>query len=260
MYPFYFNEQERPLYGVLHPSEGDDYREEGIILCYPLGQEYERSHRAMRNIANNLSQAGYDVLRFDYYATGDSYGDCTEGSLTQWESDICKAVEELQESSGIETVNLVGLRLGATLALRVADKIPHLKRCVAWDPIVKGDEFFTEITQYVEPQYLKALQNGNNDTFYLKGYEVPAKLRDEIRDINLLEECKTKAVLDSDLLFIGSAADNVSCKEAASAYEAMGTNASYRLVESECDWYAAVADGGILLPQPVIQEIYRYFV
>ena len=91
------------------------------MLCYPWGQEYLRAHRSMRLLADMIAARGCDVLRFDYSGTGDSGGDATTASFVEWESDIETAIDELKDMAGVSRVSLVGLRLGATLAARVAE-------------------------------------------------------------------------------------------------------------------------------------------
>ena len=81
MNPFFFGSSERPLYGVHHPPRERGPRESGVVLCYPMGQEYMRSHRAFRQLANLLTRKGHHVFRFDYFATGDSSGASGEGTF-----------------------------------------------------------------------------------------------------------------------------------------------------------------------------------
>ncbi|MDX1695840.1 MAG: alpha/beta hydrolase, partial [Ketobacteraceae bacterium] len=139
MNPFYFGDKSRQLYGVLHPAEGASFRDEAVVLCYPYGQEYERAHRAFKILANNLSNLGYEVLRFDYAGTGDSWGDSDDISMAEWQADIRQAVAEAKDTAGVDRVSLIGLRLGATLALMAADRIEGLHRVVCWDPVVDGE-------------------------------------------------------------------------------------------------------------------------
>src|SRR5215217_413896 len=84
MNPLYFGSSQKPLYGVYHPPKsqpGRPVRTTGVVLCYPLGQEYMRAHRAFRQLATLLTKSGFPVLRFDYYGTGDSGGDGDAGDV-----------------------------------------------------------------------------------------------------------------------------------------------------------------------------------
>jgi uncharacterized protein len=92
------------------------------------------SHHAAAG--GRLVQAGFHVLRFDYFGTGDSYGDTGEGDLASWCGDIETAIEELREITGATKVNLAGLRLGANLSARVAAYRPKdVSKLVLWEPL-----------------------------------------------------------------------------------------------------------------------------
>ena len=78
-------------------------------------------YRVWRILAERLAGVGFDVLRFDYEGTGDSAGDPEEpGRLEAWIGNIERVVEEARALAGASEVALVGLRIGATLALQAA--------------------------------------------------------------------------------------------------------------------------------------------
>ena len=66
MNPFYFGSSKEPLFGAYHPPMGMAAEEPAVLLCPPLGQEYQRTHWAMRRLADQLARTGVHVLRFDY--------------------------------------------------------------------------------------------------------------------------------------------------------------------------------------------------
>src|SRR6476620_8559273 len=96
MTPRFFGDAARQLYGVYHAPEGRA-REAGVVLCNPGPQEYRHTHWAFRKLAGMLARAGFHVLRFDYFATGDSAGRDDEGSLDQWVLDVATAARELTD-------------------------------------------------------------------------------------------------------------------------------------------------------------------
>jgi uncharacterized protein len=107
-----------------------------VVICHPIGNEQIFAYRTMRLLAARLVQAGFHVLRFDYFGTGDSYGDTGEGDLASWCGDIETAIEELREITGATKVNLAGLRLGANLSARVAAYRPKdVSKLVLWEPL-----------------------------------------------------------------------------------------------------------------------------
>jgi pimeloyl-ACP methyl ester carboxylesterase len=93
-----------------------------------------------------LSAAGFDVLRFDYFGTGDAAGDLPDATLAGSEADIEAAIEEIRDTTGATRVALAGLRLGATLAARVAVRSRAVvQELVLWDPIMNGEEYLSEL-------------------------------------------------------------------------------------------------------------------
>lgn len=145
MTPFFFGFNERRLFGIYMPAHGSGSSPSAVVVCYPWGQEYLRSHRSLKYLSTLLARSGVDVLRFDYYGTGDSAGDMSDGTLAGWEADIETAIEELKDTTSASRVGLVGLRLGATLAARVAARRNDIDRLALWDPVVLGDEYLHDL-------------------------------------------------------------------------------------------------------------------
>src|SRR5579862_9363032 len=98
-------------FGWLHPGKGT----RGVVICNPFGHEGPWCHKGIRYLAEELSAYDIPVLRFDYWATGDSAGvDGDAHRLDAFVADIVAAVERLKEQTGVTSVTLCGLRLGAT--------------------------------------------------------------------------------------------------------------------------------------------------
>lgn len=108
------------------------------MLCNALGREYLLSHPSYRYLAQRLAQAGWHVLRFDYYGTGDSAGEDLDATVEQWLEDIGEAINELRESQDLSEITLVGLRAGALLAAKAAQR-NEVQRLILWDPVIRGD-------------------------------------------------------------------------------------------------------------------------
>jgi len=146
MRPFFFGDSKQPLFGIYHPPTAKPTRRTAVLLCNPFGQEAIRAHRIYRVMADRLSRSGFHVLRFDYHATGDSSGDCSEASLGRWVDDVLTASEELADTAGVERVAWIGLRLGATaIALASARRPAMLSDLVLWDPVVDGLAYLEEL-------------------------------------------------------------------------------------------------------------------
>lgn len=141
MTPLYFGTRERRLFGMLDPAQVRSGQAQAAVICYPWGPEYIFSHRAVRYLSRQLAGRGFDVLRFDYYGSGDSAGDDSEMRLSGSREDVIAAIEELKDICDVKTVVLIGLRLGASLAAQIAASGRNdIAALVLWDPAVSGPE------------------------------------------------------------------------------------------------------------------------
>nr|WP_277991355.1 alpha/beta fold hydrolase [Corallococcus macrosporus] len=147
------------------------------------------THWAFRKLAGMLTREGFHVFRFDYYGTGDSAGEVHEGRVATWVQDIRHAANELQDVTGVQRVALVGLRLGAALAVRAAAEGLSTAALVLWEPLVQGEAWIQELellqarratrTLYPQPQSpLEVRQE-------LLGFAFPRALREDILALDL---------------------------------------------------------------------------
>jgi pimeloyl-ACP methyl ester carboxylesterase len=144
--PFYFGSQGRELFGCFHePSKGVGVQKFAVLICQPVGHEYVNSHRALRQLAARLAEAGFPVLRFDYSGCGDSYGEAEQSSINQWMEDISAAVVQLRALTGIFRVCVIGLRLGGTLAALTGSQCRDFDNLVLWEPVVNGRGYLKEL-------------------------------------------------------------------------------------------------------------------
>ena len=145
--PLFFDGTAGRLYGCLHrPLPGQPEAPYAALLCAPLGSEYLRAHRALRQLAALLARQGVTVLRFDYFGTGDADGDSEAVSLAQCEADIRAAATLLSRHTGGLPQSWIGLRLGARLALQAAATtvLAAPSAVVAWHPVTDGDALLRE--------------------------------------------------------------------------------------------------------------------
>ncbi|MBD0320621.1 MAG: alpha/beta fold hydrolase [Gemmatimonadetes bacterium] len=239
MNPLFFGDSKRPLFGVYHPPRG---RQElgGVVLCYPVGQEYMRAHRAFRQLAMLLSKAGFHVLRFDYFGTGDSGGESDEGSVPAWVDDICTAVDELRDTSGVKSVSLVGLRIGGALAALAGSRRAELDRVLLWDPVVQGKEYVRALLESGAVEHA-----GPEETVGVSGFPYTPRLRAELAEIDLLGLPASKRVT---LVVSDEKDDYLRLRDA-------GRSFGYRHIPSAGNWDEADKYGAALLPQAIIQGI-----
>ena len=127
--------------GWLH--EGASSR--GVVLCGAHGFEDLCARSSLRLLAEEISSRGIPVLRFDWRGTADSEGDGeAPHRVATWLGNIGEAARKLVETTGVTEVALVGLRLGALLALEAArDILPA--RLVLLAPPASGKALGREI-------------------------------------------------------------------------------------------------------------------
>jgi len=163
-----------------------------VVLCPPIGTDRTRSDRAYRHLAERLADAGFACLRFDLSGTGDSGGDeSAPGLLNAWLDDVGQAIRELRARSGAETLSLVGLRLGATLAMLHAVASGPVDSLVLWSPYVSGAGYVSEVTKLhklylrIEPALAGAVP-GPHDGEEALGMLLPRSLIDDLSNVDLL--------------------------------------------------------------------------
>jgi pimeloyl-ACP methyl ester carboxylesterase len=166
-----------------------------------MGHEYARSHRVLRHLALALADAGCHVLRFDWFGTGDSGGEPDAAEIRGWIGDVGTAIDELKDTAGVSRVSLVGVRLGASLALTAAATRRDVESAVLWDPVVSGANYLTELRllneQFLGHEYPRPkVPHEDEDIDGILGQMWPRALRDALSRFSLesLTACGVRAV------------------------------------------------------------------
>lgn len=253
MNPFFFGSSDRPLFGVYHPPKAKQARKAGIVLCYPMGQEYMRAHRAFRQLAMGLQRAGFHVLRFDYSGTGDSGGEGIAVTMTRWAEDVGTAIDELKDTAEVGRVALVGLRLGASLAAVAAAGRSDVEAVVMWDPVVSGKSYLAELMP--APALVHAGEPpaapDPDATIGIMGFPVTPVLRTELERFSLF-----------DVAAPAGSKRHVVVSHEREEYTAAGRHlpagigkVSCELSPAEGNWNEVDDYGGVLIPQRLIQGV-----
>ena len=116
------------------------------MICKPFGYEALCAHRAMRAFAEAAAELGVPALRFDYRGTGDSADiDPAADQIDVWLQDVTAAVSELRRQTGVERVCLLGVRLGALLAILAAARSEAVKALIVVAPVLNGRRYVREL-------------------------------------------------------------------------------------------------------------------
>lgn len=231
-----------------------------MVVCNPFGREYLRAHRALRELAHRLSASGFHALRFDYSGSGDSSGNGDEADLGQWLEDIRAAIDEVRNLSGGERVSLVGLRLGAALALLAAARERGVARLALWDPVIVGNDYVRELLELqaawsLAHPGLAPLAASARGSVEILGFPLTLSLREGIEAIDLLNESSVAA--DRVLFMSGvPTADSARFRE---LLLRLAPAAAFRQVPGGRFWLKGEGIHQALVPTAAIQSIADWF-
>jgi len=120
------NKQGLKLFGILHLPEGRAAGDTAIVILSPGIKSRVAPHRLYVKMARKFVEAGYPVLRFDFYGLGDSEGEVEVeqtadlyGSIQvgRYVDDTLAALDWLESEHGIGRFILSGLCGGAITGL-----------------------------------------------------------------------------------------------------------------------------------------------
>ncbi len=209
--PFYIAREDASLFAVYHPPQGRRSNL-GIVMCHAFGKEYLLSRTHLSVLARELADRGHAVLRFDYRGYADSSGEFEEATISEMLADIDLAISNLQKKAPSIEVALMGVRLGGTLALLSAERIPQVKHLILWEPILSPwDYIFNELRQTVAMQsrILKVVHftreqivenimagrpsaaGGYNFNVVDEGFPLTAQMIKELKEVNLTSRALT---------------------------------------------------------------------
>lgn len=250
MESFFFGKN-RQLFGVYH--EAFNKSNKGIVICSSIGEEFLRSHRVLVILANRLAQNGFHVLRMDYKGIGNSMGSFAElTNLNKLTEDIDSAVTELWEGVGLNQITLIGLLLGANLALEYQRIYHKINKIIAWNLVFNGFQYFNEnkksFDQWASGTFINKKQIEKNEIF---GYLYNEKL------INSILSIKTSSLYipdSAELILLNNRDEDIptSLKRKISCYN----NVSYFIQNHDSFWNRGdKTENKSLIPNNIINLI-----
>ncbi len=194
----------------------------GVLVCPPLHIEATRTYRREHLLGWELARRGMAVQRFHYRGTGHSAGDPADVDLDALVEDALWAAERLRSRTGVRAVTVLGTRLGALVAARVAASLAGAG-LVLWEPALDIDRHLHEVFR---ARLLREMRHGEVKgstgaqliaemeqaaSLDVLGYEITARLRRSFLGVTLdgavpadprsilLVQLGRKAALRSDL-------------------------------------------------------------
>lgn len=124
-------------------------RKLGAVIVPPFGWEDVCSYRPLRCLGQTLAANGIPTLRFDLPGTGDSSGSALDSGLVDsWIESVFDAAAELRVSADVENVAVVGIGLGAMLAIAAAARGANLQCLVLWGTAATGRAQLRELRAF----------------------------------------------------------------------------------------------------------------
>ena len=181
--PVYFG---TGLFGWLHRPGADAAVDIGLVICNPFGFEEVCAHRSLRQLAIAAAQGGIPTLRFDYAGCGNSAGDEFQADmLGRWQRSVHEAVDGLKQASGVRSVVLLGLRLGALLATLAAQDRSDVGGLVLIAPVVRGRAYLRELTALAQTGAGEAFDVPSAGPLESAGFVLSAETRDAVAQLDL---------------------------------------------------------------------------
>jgi pimeloyl-ACP methyl ester carboxylesterase len=132
-------------FGWLHQSPESAGSDTAVLLCAGLGRDASTAHRSFRILADRLAGAGYPTLRFDYPNTGDSHDIDGPQCWPVWQQSVQAAANWLRDHTGARRIAMIGVRIGATLAVLAASTRDDVAALVLLEPVPRGRSYVSQL-------------------------------------------------------------------------------------------------------------------
>lgn len=224
----------------------------------PMGQDYVRCHKTLQKLAMDLAQIGFHVLRFDYAGTGDS-SDLDDWDLETWKRNGFDALQELSERSQTHQLSIVGVRLGASLAVTLDATLSSL---VLWDPVIRGHDYLDELS-VLNAELLKTTlhswhtsSRANARTDELVGHKCTESMQESLRKFSLEAELNARS---ERILWIESGDRRSFETPLPILDELRDSECRHHRLDMNCHWSSRAELDKTLMGQPAIGVILEFF-
>lgn len=240
---FFFGPCDRQVFATYHPP-ATGTGQVLTLICPPLFPDYMRTQLALRELGISLSGLGHHVLRFDYRGTGDSDGDLSDVTVSDWIEDLSQAVREGCSISGSTEVRALGVRAGALLACRALGSLAEVRRLVLWDPVISGSDYVRELKRLQSTILERNVYMGRGQRQDAReefaGYRVSDRM---VKDLRSLDDGAYREVENKELRVVRTSPRH--------GFGIPGVEPE--LVPFECGWERGSED--LMMAQPVLEKL-----
>lgn len=114
-----------------------------VLVVQPFGDEASLCRRMIRLFAERLAAENIETCLFDYSGTGDSGGEFSDARWENWHAELA-AMRRRVDDPDVPTV-LLGIRLGACLALEYLERQSDPSSLLAWAPVFDGKSYLRQL-------------------------------------------------------------------------------------------------------------------
>ena len=194
---FFAAEDGTPLFGFWRaPHLEAGSIERVCVFVPPFGEEEKCARRVIGGVLDAWCADGIASLLFALRGTGDSGGTFAQATLGEWHTDIKAACTEARRRAPRAALCLLGLRLGAALALQLADEV-GADSLVLLEPNLDGKRYLSQMEsrQRLRAQMMKAEGGAeagevlpvlsDQSLTDLDGWALSTTLREELKALNV---------------------------------------------------------------------------
>lgn len=248
---FFLNGSKGRLFGVYHPPDPNIGDRGDFIFIPPFGEELNRSRHMITAMSRALNRAGYGVLVFDLYGTGDSEGRFCDAGWEIWKSDILTAHQWLTDQ-GRNNISFWAMRTGALLATDLVCENPDLvKNILFWAAVTSGKTFTTQLLRIKLAAYMASGQDNvpqstkemvaqleKGTPIEIGGYDFMPDMAQRLSALQL-EKMSLPAGLDIDWLDVGLVAEpklSAGANKVIRQWEENGTTVRAKIIQDVAFW------------------------
>ncbi len=127
---------------LFHLPQGEVKRGR-VLYLHPFAEEINTTRRIVAQQARAMAEAGFAVLQMDLMGCGDSSGEFSDASWSDWVDDALMAQQWLtQFTSGPSW--LWGMRSGALLATELLPRLTEPTHLLLWQPVASGQQMLQQ--------------------------------------------------------------------------------------------------------------------
>lgn len=178
---------------LFHAPQGNTLRGR-VLYLHPFAEELNTTRRVVAQQARAMARAGYAVLQIDLLGCGDSSGDFSEATWSDWLNDAQLALGWLNSKSD-GPLWLWGLRSGTLLATALLSRLSQPANLLLWQPVVSGPQVLQQFLRlHAASQWLgsqkadgptPAQRLAQGQTVDVAGYTIGPELAGGLADARL---------------------------------------------------------------------------